>query len=88
MGEAEVLDVARDAVFTTLQVAGPLMLVALVVGLAISLVQALTQIQEQTLAFVPKIVCMFAAMLMLMPFMLMTMTGFMDRIAQRIIGIG
>jgi flagellar biosynthesis protein FliQ len=52
----EVLDVARDAIMTLVLVASPLMLVGLVVGVAISLLQALTQIQEMTLTFVPKIV--------------------------------
>ena len=51
-----VLDVARDGIVTFLKVASPLMMVALVVGVVISLLQALTQIQEQTLVFVPKII--------------------------------
>ncbi len=59
----EVLDVARDAIVTLLLVAAPLMLVGLVVGVVISLFQALTQIQETTLVFVPKILAIFLAML-------------------------
>ena len=55
----EVLDVARDAIFTLILVASPLMLVGLVVGVVISLLQALTQIQEMTLVFVPKILAIF-----------------------------
>jgi len=58
-----VLDVARDALVTLVLVASPLMLIGLVVGVAISLLQALTQIQEMTLVFVPKILAIFAAML-------------------------
>ena len=65
----EVLDVARDAIETLLIVAAPLMLVGLVVGVAISLLQALTQIQETTLVFVPKILAIFLAMLVALPFM-------------------
>ena len=57
----EVLDVARDAVLTLVLVASPLMLIGLVVGVAISLFQALTQIQEMTLVFVPKILAIFIA---------------------------
>ena len=57
----EVLDVARDAIITLVLVASPLMLVGLVVGVAISLFQALTQIQEMTLVFVPKILAIFVA---------------------------
>ena len=65
----EVLDVARDAIETLLIVSAPLMLVGLVVGVAISLLQALTQIQETTLVFVPKILAIFLAMLIVLPFM-------------------
>jgi len=65
----EVMDVARDAIETLLIVASPLMLVALVVGVAISLLQALTQIQESTLVFVPKILAIFLALLVALPFM-------------------
>ena len=65
----EVLDVSRDAIKTLLIVASPLMLVGLVVGVAISLLQALTQIQETTLVFVPKILAIFLAMLVALPFM-------------------
>jgi flagellar biosynthesis protein FliQ len=65
----EVLDVAHDAILTLLVVAAPLMLVGLVVGVAVSLVQALTQIQETTLVFVPKILAIFLALLVALPFM-------------------
>jgi len=80
MSGAEVLDVARDGVFTMLKVSGPLMLVALVVGLAVALFQALTQIQELTLVFVPKIVAIFVALVLLLPFMGAALAGYMDRI--------
>jgi flagellar biosynthesis protein FliQ len=69
MSGAEVLDVARDAIVTLLLVASPLMLVGLVVGVAISLLQALTQIQETTLVFIPKILAIFIALLIALPFM-------------------
>jgi flagellar biosynthesis protein FliQ len=65
----EVLDVARDSIETLLLVSAPLMLVGLVVGVVISLLQALTQIQESTLVFVPKILAIFIAMLIALPFM-------------------
>jgi flagellar biosynthesis protein FliQ len=65
----EVLDVARDAIVTLLIVAAPLMLVGLIVGVAISLLQALTQIQETTLVFIPKILAIFVALLIALPFM-------------------
>jgi flagellar biosynthetic protein FliQ len=82
----EVLDVARDSILTLVMVAAPLMLVGLAVGVAISLIQALTQIQEMTLSFVPKILAMFLAMLVALPFMGDVMQGHMARIAARIMG--
>ena len=63
MNGAEVLDIARDAIWTLVIVSAPLMLVGLIVGVVISLFQALTQIQEMTLVFVPKILAIFVAML-------------------------
>jgi flagellar biosynthesis protein FliQ len=82
----EVLDVARDAILTLLIVSAPLMLVGLVVGVAISLFQALTQIQEMTLTFVPKILAMFFALLVALPFMGDAMQGHMARLMARIAG--
>jgi len=69
MSGPEVLDVAHDAIVTLVLVAAPLMLVGLIVGVAVSLLQALTQIQETTLVFVPKILAIFLAMLIALPFM-------------------
>ena len=80
------MDVGRDAIFTLLIVAGPVMAVALVVGLTIALFQALTQIQEMTLTFVPKIIAIFLSLLVLLPFMGASLASFMERIAARIAG--
>jgi flagellar biosynthetic protein FliQ len=85
MTGAEVLDVARDAIWTIVIVSLPLLLVGLVVGVAISLVQALTQIQEQTLVFVPKILAIFVTLLLALPFMSDALHGQMMRISSRII---
>ena len=81
----EVMDVARDAIETLLVVASPLMLVGLVVGVAISLLQAITQIQEMTIAFVPKILAIFISLLIALPFMAEKLNAEMLRIAARII---
>ena len=81
----ETLDVARDAIFTLIIVSAPVMLVGLVVGLAISLVQALTQIQEMTISFVPKILAIFISLLVALPFMAEKLHGQMLRIASHII---
>jgi flagellar biosynthetic protein FliQ len=81
----EVLDIARDAIFTLIVVAGPVMLVGLAVGVAISLLQALTQIQEMTLAFVPKILAIFVSLLLALPFMAEKLHAEMLRLAARIV---
>lgn len=87
MTAADVVDVARDGIWTLIKVAGPVMLIALVVGLAISLFQALTQIQEMTLTFVPKMLAIFGGLMLFLPFMLATMDTFMKEIAARIAGL-
>lgn len=85
MDGAQVLDVGRDAIWTLIIVASPMMIVGLVVGVAIALVQALTQIQEQTLVFVPKILAIFITMLVALPFLGATMNGLMLRLVDLII---
>ena len=82
----EVLDVARDAIMTLVVVSSPLMIVGLVVGVVISLFQALTQIQEQTLIFVPKILAIFVTLLLALPFMADHLHSHMTRLAARIAG--
>ncbi len=84
METPEVLEIAREAIMISLQIGAPIMAVALVVGLAISLIQALTQIQELTLTFVPKILVIFLSLLIFLPFMLSTLTSFTERLAERI----
>lgn len=86
MTGAETLDVARDAIWTIVVVSSPLMVVGLVVGVVVSLFQALTQIQEQTLIFVPKILAIFVTLLLALPFMADSLQAHMMRISSRIIG--
>ena len=69
MNEADALELAREAMWTVLIVSGPAVGAAMVVGAAIALLQALTQIQETTLVFVPKILAIFLALLIALPFM-------------------
>ncbi len=88
MDVSDVLEVARDAMWVTLKVGAPMMLAGLAVGLVISLIQALTQIQEMTLAFVPKIVVIFAVFLVALPFMVATLVGFTHELAGRITTLG
>jgi len=87
MDQAEIMDVAYDAVWTLLKVTTPLMLIALGVGLIVALFQALTQIQEMTLTFVPKILVMFMALLVLLPWMITELTEFMGRMVDHFIGL-
>ncbi len=84
MEAAEALDIGREAIFTLLKLAAPLMLVALVVGLTVALFQTLTQIQEMTLTFVPKILAIFVAFVLLMPFISQTMFSFAESLYMRI----
>lgn len=88
MDTPEVLDIARDAIFVMLKIGAPIMAVALLIGLVISLVQALTQIQEMTLSFVPKLLVMFVSLLLLLPFMISTLSTFTERLADRIVSLG
>jgi flagellar biosynthetic protein FliQ len=84
MSPAEVLDIGRGTVMVLLKIGTPIMFVALAVGLVVALFQALTQIQEMTLTFVPKIIAMFLSLLLLLPFMLSTLTTFTRQLFDRI----
>ncbi|ODT68217.1 MAG: flagellar biosynthetic protein FliQ [Pelagibacterium sp. SCN 63-23] len=85
MTGAEVLDIATQGIWTLIIVSLPMMLVGLVVGVVIALFQALTQIQEMTLVFVPKIIAIFVTMLITLPFLGATMAAYMDRVVDMII---
>ena len=88
MNPADVMEVSHEAMIVALKISGPLLVMALIVGLSISLFQALTQIQEMTLSFVPKILVMFSSILVLMPFMLATLSTFARSLMARIAGLG
>ena len=83
----EVIDISRRALWVLMIVGAPMMLTALFVGLIISLVQALTQIQEMTLTFVPKIIAMVFVMMLTLPFMLEHLKDFNDELYDRIANI-
>ena len=84
MNGAEVLDIGRDAIWLTIQLSAPVLIVGLVVGVGIGLLQALTQIQEATLVYAPKIVAIFLSLLLFLPMMGALMSGFMREIAARL----
>ena len=81
-----VLDIAREGLWAMVLIGGPIMIVGLLVGVVIALFQALTQIQEQTLVFVPKILAIFVTLILALPFMADSLHGHMMRISSRIIG--
>ncbi len=71
----------------TIKISAPVMMVGLVVGVLISLVQALTQIQEMTLTFVPKIMAIFATIFVMFPMMIALLIAFTQKIADTIVGM-
>lgn len=75
--DGQVMDISREAVYTIILTSAPLLLTSLIVGLIISIFQTVTSIQEQTLTFVPKILAVFAVMLLVGAWMLNNMSGFM-----------
>ena len=82
-----VLDIAKDAVWVLLSTIAPIMALGMAVGITIALFQALTQIQEMTLVFVPKIVTVFLSLIVFMPYMINNLIGLMNRMASRIADI-
>jgi flagellar biosynthetic protein FliQ len=88
MDADQVIDVAREAIFVLIKLGAPIMLVALVVGVAVALLQALTQMQEMTLSFVPKILAIFLTTLMVLPFMIATLIGLGEDLFRRIAVLG
>ncbi len=88
MTPADVIDVATEGIWVLIKIGSPVMIIALLVGLSISLVQALTQIQEMTLSFVPKLMAIFVSLLIFLPFMMTTLVNFAQRLADRMATIG
>ncbi|MEX2451019.1 MAG: flagellar biosynthesis protein FliQ [Rhodospirillales bacterium] len=83
MNELAVLEVGREALWTIIITSGPIMLAGLIVGLIIALFQALTTIQEMTLTFVPKIIVIFFAVIVFLPFMMTTVIEFSQKLFAR-----
>ena len=88
MNRSDVLDIGREALMVILMTAGPIMGAGLLIGVTIALFQALTTIQEMTLTFVPKIVVIFAALIVFLPFMMNTVIEFSERLFDRMIDLG
>ena len=88
MNDSETALLLRDGMLVMLKLGGPPLLVALVVGLLVALLQAITQINEATLAFVPKALALCAALVLLGSFMLSTLSGYTHALLDRLVAIG
>ena len=88
MNGTEAIEIGRETIWIMLKIGAPVMLLALVVGLAIALFQALTSIQEMTLTFVPKIIVIFLGVMLMLPFMLSSLTTFSQGLFDRMIALG
>ncbi len=82
-----IVDIARESIYTVLLVSAPMLCLALVVGLSISILQAVTQIQEMTLTFIPKIVAVAIALVIFLPWMITTIVSFAGGLFQMIPGL-
>ena len=87
MNEASVLEVGRSALWVILKIGGPIMMAGLVIGLIIAVFQALTSIQEMTLTFVPKIIVIFVAIIIFLPYMMGTLISFSNSLFDRMIAL-
>jgi flagellar biosynthesis protein FliQ len=88
MNDADIAILLRDGMLVMLKLAAPPLLIALAVGLLIALVQAITQINEATLAFVPKVLAICVSLVLLGPFMLATLSAYTHILFDRLIAIG
>ena len=88
MNELDVIELGREAIVTLLKISAPIMGMALVVGLIIALFQALTSIQEMTLTFVPKILVIIVSVMLFLPYMLSTLSGFTVSLFDRMLSLG
>jgi len=88
MNEVAVIEIGREAMWTVLKMAGPIMMSGLMIGLVVALFQALTTIQEMTLTFVPKILVIFLAVIVFLPFMIASITEFANSLFDRMISLG
>ena len=80
MTEVEMVDIARDGIWTMIKVSAPALIAGLVVGVAIALLQSVTQLQEATLTFVPKALVVFGVLVLALPYMIHTMDDFWKRL--------
>ncbi len=84
----DVAAVLRDTVWVVIKLGGPLLIVALIVGLAVSLLQAITQVNEASLVFLPKVLALCATLVLMGPFIALTLTDFMATLMDRVVQAG
>ena len=87
MNEVDVLEVLRTGIWTALLIATPALLVAMAVGISIALIQALTQVQEMTLTFVPKIVVILVTTVLALPFMYGALDTYAERLSDLMVAV-
>lgn len=87
MTEEEIIELIRHTIMLCIELSAPVMMVGLIVGTSIALIQALTQIQEVTLVFVPKILSIFLALFIGLPMMATVLIDFMNFLADKIVAI-
>lgn len=88
MNEAEVMDIIREGMIVLIKVSAPPLLAGMAIGLVISVFQTLTQIQEMTLTFVPKVLVVFISLLIFMPFMLHEVIDYTHMVMDKVAGGG
>lgn len=88
MTQLEIIEISRQSIWVLLKVSAPVLIIALVVGFSVSLLQALTQMQEMTLSFVPKIILIFLSLILLMPYMISTLKEYTEHLYTLILKSG
>jgi len=88
MNEAQLVDIAREGIWCMIKIAAPVLLAGLAVGVLVSILQSVTQLQEMTLTFVPKVLVMFGALVLFLPFMINTLGDFWRSVLDRMVAGG
>lgn len=87
MNEADILEITKQGIWVLIKISGPMLLLAMAIGLFIALFQALTQIQEMTITFVPKIISIFVAIVLLAPFMIRQLQEYSILMFDKMVGL-
>lgn len=88
MTQLEIIEISRQAIWVLLKVSAPVLVIALIIGFSVSLLQALTQMQEMTLSFVPKIIIIFLSLIFLMPYITSTLKEYTEHLFSLILKSG